>query len=63
MGVSQSLIILMGNLYCGQDITIKTKCQETQWFPTNRSVREGCALFSYLLDLYADHTKRWTCFR
>ena len=56
MGVSQPLIVLMYNLYCGQETTARTEYERTKWFPMGKSVRQRCISFPYLVNLYTEHT-------
>ena len=56
MGVPQHLIVLMCNLHCKQEATIRTEYGETEWFPIGNGIRQECILSPYLLNLYAEHT-------
>ena len=58
MDVPQHLIVLIRNLYFGQEATITTEYGETEWFPIGKSVRQGGILSSYLFNLYAEHIVR-----
>ena len=58
MSVPQHLIVLMHNLYSGQEATIRTEYGETEWFPIGKGVCQGCTLSMYLFHLYAEHIVR-----
>lgn len=53
MGITQHLIVLMHNWYTRQETTVRTEYWETE-FPVTKSVRQGCTLSPYLLNLYAE---------
>lgn len=44
MGVPEHLILLMRNLYIGQEATVRTEFGETEWFKIRNGVRGGCIL-------------------
>ena len=56
MCVSQHLIIMMHNLYFGQDTSVRTKYRET-WLPIDKGIRQGCILSLYLLCLCEEHVQ------
>lgn len=56
VGMSQLFIVLMQNLYCGQEAMISTEYGGTEWFPLGKGDRQGCILSPYLFDLYTKHT-------
>lgn len=39
MSVPKHLIIQVHSLHCGQEATVRTDYEETQWFPTGKVVR------------------------
>ena len=65
MGVTQHSIVLIGNLYCGREATVRTEYGETEWFPIGKDVKQGYMLPPYLFNLYAEHSipKNWVGLR
>lgn len=55
MGMSQHLIVLMHNLYCGPEDSSRKEYGETELFPIGKHVRQGCILSLSLFNLYAEH--------
>lgn len=51
----QHLTVLMRNLLCGQETTVRIEYGETRWYPID-SVRQGYILSSYLFNLYTELT-------
>ena len=41
MGLPDHLTCLLGNLYAGQDATIRTRSGITDWFQIGKGVRQG----------------------
>ena len=58
MDVPNHIICLLKNLYADQETTAKTEHGLTEWFKVEKSVRQGCTLSPYLLNLYAEHIMR-----
>ena len=58
MSVQQHLIVLMSNLYPGQEAATKTEYGKIEWFPIGKGVRQGCTLSMYLFHLYAERIIR-----
>ena len=50
MGIPAHLTCLLRNLYAGQEATVRTLCETTAWFGTEKQVQQGC--------LYAEHIMR-----
>ena len=44
MGISDHLICLLRNLYAGQEATVRTGHETTDWFQIGKGVRQGCIL-------------------
>ena len=57
-GISDHLTCLLRNLYAGQDATVKTGHETTDWFQIGKGVRQGCILSPCLLNLYAEYIMR-----
>ena len=62
-GAPQRLIVLMHNLCCGQEATVRTEHGETEWFPIGKGVGQECILFPYLFNMYTTCTKNWAGLR
>ena len=60
MGIPEHLIYLMRNLYAGQEATVRTGHGTTDWFQTEKGVRQGCILSPCIFNLYAEHIVRNT---
>lgn len=58
MGVPEHLILLMRNLYIGQEATVRTEFGETEWFKIRNGVRQGCILSPYLFNCYSEYVMR-----
>ena len=43
------------NLYVGQEATVRTGHETTDWFQTGKGVRQGCILSPCLFNLYAEY--------
>ena len=54
MGVPKHFIVLLRNLYCNQEATVRTKAGDTEWFKISKGVRQGCILSPYLFNLYTE---------
>ena len=46
---------LLRNLYAGQEATIRTGHETTDWFQIGKGVRQGCILSPCLFNLYAEY--------
>ena len=56
MGIPDHLTCLLGNLYEGQEATVRTGT--TNWFQIRKGVRQGCILSPCLFNLYAEYIMR-----
>ena len=48
----------MRNLYAGQEATVRTGHETTDWFQIGKGVRQGCILSPCLFNLYAEYIMR-----
>ena len=55
MGIPDHLTCLLRNLYAGQEATVRTGHETTDWFQIGKGVRQGCILSSCLFNLYAEY--------
>jgi len=46
------------NLYAGQEATVRTGHETTDWFQTGKGVRQGCILSPCLFNLYSEYIMR-----
>ena len=60
MGIPDHLICLLRNLYAGQEATVRTGHETTDWFQIGKGVRQGCILSPCLFNLYAEYIVRNT---
>ena len=58
MGIPDHLTCLLRNLYAGQEATVRTGNETTDWFQIRKGVRQGCILSSCLFNLYAEYIMR-----
>ena len=58
MGIPVYLTCLLGNLYAGQEATVRTGHGTTDWFQIVKGVRQGCILSPCLFNLYAEYIMR-----
>ena len=52
MGIPDHLTCLLRNLYAGQEATVRTGHETTDWFHIGKGVHQGCILSPYLLNFY-----------
>ena len=57
-GISDHLTCLLRNLYAGQDATVKTGHETTDWFQIGKGVLQGCVLSACLFSLHAEYIMR-----
>ena len=55
MGTPDHLTCLLRNLYPGQEATVRTGHETTDWFQIGKGVRQGCILSPCLFNLYAEY--------
>ena len=46
------------NLYAGQEATVRTRRETTDWFQIGEEVHQGCILLLCLFNLYAEYIMR-----
>ena len=59
-GIPGELFQIMRNLYTGQEATVSTGHETTDWFQIGKRVRQGCILSPCLFNLYAEYIMRNT---
>ena len=55
MGIPDHFICLLGNLYAGQEATVRTGHATMHWFQIGKGVHQGCILSPCLFNLYAEN--------
>ena len=60
MGIPDHLTCLFRNLYAGQEATVRTGHEMTDWFHIGKGVRQGCILSPCLFTFYAEYIMRNT---
>ena len=58
MGIPDHLSCLLRNLYAGQEATVRTGHETTDWFQVGKGVRQGCILSLCLFNFYAEYIMR-----
>ena len=58
MGIPDHPTCLLRNLYAGQEATVRTGHETTDWFQIRKGVRQGCILSACLFNLYAEYIMR-----
>ena len=58
MGIPDHLTCLLRNLYIGQEATVRTGQETTDWFQIGKGVRQGCILSPRLFNLYSEYILR-----
>ena len=53
--ISDHLTCLLRNLYAGQEATVRTEHEITDWFQIGKEVCQGCILSPCLFNLYAEY--------
>ena len=57
-GIPEHLTYLLRNLYAGQEATVRTGHETTDWFQIGKGVCQGCILSPCLFNLYAEYIMR-----
>ena len=55
MGIPDHLTCLLRNPYAGQEATVRTGNETTEWFQIGKGVCQGCILSPCLFNLYSEH--------
>ena len=55
MRIPDHLTCLLRNLYAGQEVTVRTGLETTDWFQIGKGVCQGCILSPCLFNLYAEY--------
>ena len=55
MKIPDHLTWLLGNLYAGQEATVRTGHGTSDWFQIRKGVRQGCILSPWLFNVYAEY--------
>ena len=55
MGIPDHLTCLLRNLYAGQEATVRTGHETTDWFQIGKGVRQGCMLSPCLFNFYSEY--------
>ena len=55
MGIPDHLTCLLGNLYAGQETTVRTRHGTMDWFQIGKGVYQGCILSPCLFNLNAEY--------
>ena len=58
MGIPDHLTCFLRNLYAGQEATVRTGHETTDWFQIGKGVHQGCILSPCLFNLYAEYIMR-----
>ena len=58
LGIPDHLTCLLRNLYAGQEATVRTGHETTDWFQIGKGIRQGCILSPCLFNLYAVNIMR-----
>ena len=58
MGIPDQFTCLLRNLYAGQEVTVRTGHETTDWFQIRKGVHQGCILSPCLFNFYAEYIMR-----
>ena len=60
IGIPDHLTCLLRNLYAGQEATVRTGHETTDWFQIGKGVRQGCILSPCFFNIFrVPHEKCW----
>ena len=54
MGIADHLTCFLRNLYAGQEATVRTGHETTDWFQIGKGIHQGCIVSPCLFNLYAE---------
>ena len=55
MGIPDHLTCFLRNLYAGQEATVRTGHETTDWFQIGKGVHQDCTLSPCLFNVYAEY--------
>ena len=58
MEIPEHMTSLLKNLYAGQEATVRTGHETTNWFQIGKEVRQGCILSPCLFNFHAEYIMR-----
>ena len=58
MGILDHLTCFLINLYAGQEATVRSKHETTEWLQIGKGVHQSCIFSPCLFDLYAEYIMR-----
>ena len=58
IAIPEHLTCLLRNLYAGQEATVRTGHETTDWFQIGKGGRQGCTLSPCLFNFYAEYIMR-----
>ena len=58
MGIPDLLTCLLRNLYAGQEATVRTGHETTDWFQIGKEVHQSCILSPCLFNFYSEYIMR-----
>jgi len=58
MGIPDHLTCLLRSLYAGQEATVRTGHETTDWIQIGKGIRQGCILSPGLFNFYAEYIMR-----
>ena len=60
MAIPDHLTCFVRNLYAGQEATVRTAHDTTDWLQIGKGVLQGCILSPCLFNFYAEYIMRYT---
>ena len=58
IGIPHHLTCLLRNLYAGQEATVRTGYETTDWFQIGKGIGQGCILSPHLFNSYVEYIMR-----